>query len=583
MGLFDMFKKKKDKGSSSSDKSSSKSQGKSEAAKPVFEKRKPKAVPEAMGGNGGGGDDEALFHNILTSDELDEVSGAVQMATGNFGDDWGNMDISNDSIAKMDGDSNNPLFSGTGSYFTAGIGGALSLYGNVNTLMDKNASKLDKAAAGFGAIESGATMGNKLTLGTEQLTGSTWYQGTDGLTGAAVGVQSAGALAGGIGDTLGTISSAKGAYKDYKDGKKYDAAIGAAQTLKSGLGAVDKSMKAIHGISEIATKGTSAMGQSTALTGTAANISTGLGVASAGIGAAIGAAQMTKGGYDIYKASKVKDDLKKMDTSTEGSSEVINTLIQGQNDKQKSGIENIVEGGIAVTSGILGIIAITGVGAPFAAAVGLIGGLAMGGYKLHKYWTGSRKQKKVDKIVDKFFHTSMGVDYAPFLDGGGSYKDYKAKRLKDISNEKKVAKKNKSDEDKKQEGKGFFKKVFSENTSKKSQKALDKIDKREKKYENMTEEEFEQEVAGVNKVYNDSTHAKKIDAYEQAEAALRMLESISGEDRTKLLKALKIKDADFESKKNDDGKTVSTSDAEKTKMIADKLMGILSQKKIESM
>ena len=125
--------------------------------------------------------------------------------------------------------------------------------------------------------------------------------------------------------------------------------------------------------------------------------------------------------------------------------------------------------------------------------------------------------------------------------------------------------------------------MFSENTSKKSQKALDKIDKREKKYENMTEEEFEQEVAGVNKVYNDSTHAKKIDAYEQAEAALRMLESISGEDRTKLLKALKIKDADFESKKNDDGKTVSTSDAEKTKMIADKLMGILSQKKIESM
>jgi len=293
---------------------------------------------------------------------------------------------------------------------------------------------------------------------------------------------------------------------------------------------------------------------------------------------------MVKGGYDIYQASKVKGDLKKMETVDDGQAKLIDTLIEGQNNNQKAGIENIVEGGIGVTSGILGILAITGVGAPFAAAVGLIGGLAMGGYKLYKYWNGTRKQNKVDEIVDPFFKTSNNTDYTKYLksEDGSSFKDYKKTRLADIDEEKKAAIGDKSEADKKQKSKGFFKSIFTSNDSKKSQKVVDEINRRRDKYDYMTEEQFYEEITAVNKVYDDSTHAKKVEAYKQAEKAMKMLEQVSKEDRAKLLKALNIKE-DAYSNKKDNGKIISTNDAEKTAMLADELMKILAQKPVTSL
>jgi len=522
--------------------------------------------------------------NILTSDELGSVSDATQMLTGNFGDDWGNNDISDASIAKLDGDSNNPLFNNNAAALTAGIGGILGVVGGVNTMMDSEANMATKIGAGFQTAESGATAVNKLTLGVEGLAGGSSYGAGESLSGAAVGIQSAGAVAGAIGDTIGTVGKGIDAYKNYKEGKKYEAAIGAMETLQSGVGAVDKGMKAVHGVRALATGGLDAMGNATKLTGTAGNISTGLGIAGSGVGIAIGGAQMVKGGYDIYQASKVKGDLKKMETVDDGQAKLIDTLIEGQNNNQKAGIENIVEGGIGVTSGVLGILAITGVGAPFAAAVGLIGGLAMGGYKLYKYWKGTRKQKKVDEIVNQFFKTSNNTDYTKYLksEDGSSFKDYKKTRLADIDEEKKAAIGDKSEADKKQKSKGFFKSVFTSNDSKKSQKVVDMINRRRDKYDNMTEEQFYEEITAVNKVYDDSTHAKKVEAYKQAEKAMKMLEQVSKEDRAKLLKALNIKE-DAYSNKKDNGKIISTNDAEKTAMLADELMKILAQKPVTSL
>jgi len=522
--------------------------------------------------------------NILTSDELGSVSDATQMLTGNFGDDWGNNDISDASIAKLDGDSNNPLFNNNAAALTAGIGGILGVVGGVNTMMDSEANMATKIGAGFQTAESGATAVNKLTLGVEGLAGGSSYGAGESLSGAAVGIQSAGAVAGVIGDAVGTLGKGIDTYKNFKEGKIYEGIIEGMKTLQSGVGAVDKGMKAVHGVRALATGGLDAMGNATKLTGTAGNISTGLGIAGSGIGIAIGGAQMVKGGYDIYQASKVKGDLKKMETVDDGQAKLIDTLIEGQNNNQKAGIENIVEGGIGVTSGVLGILAITGVGAPFAAAVGLIGGLAMGGYKLYKYWKGTRKQKKVDEIVNQFFKTSNNTDYTKYLksEDGSSFKDYKKTRLADIDEEKKAAIGDKSEADKKQKSKGFFKSVFTSNDSKKSQKVVDEINRRRDKYDYMTEEQFYEEITAVNKVYDDSTHAKKVEAYKQAEKAMKMLEQVSKEDRAKLLKALNIKE-DAYSNKKDNGKIISTNDAEKTAMLADELMKILAQKPVTSL
>jgi hypothetical protein len=98
----------------------------------------------------------------------------------------------------------------------------------------------------------------------------------------------------------------------------------------------------------------------------------------------------------------------------------------------------------------------------------------------------------------------------------------------------------------------------------------------------MTEEQFYEEITAVNKVYDDSTHAKKVEAYKQAEKAMKMLEQVSKEDRAKLLKALNIKE-DAYSNKKDNGKIISTNDAEKTAMLADELMKILAQKPVTSL
>lgn len=574
------FGKKKDKDKGASKKSDSKDgaalEGKSATGK------KPKAMSEGaknidISGN-------SVLDDILTSDELDEVSGAVQMATGNFGDDWGNNDISSDSIAMLNGDSNNPFY-GNSAYFTAGIGGAISLYGNISKLRDENASGMDKAAAATGAIESGATMINKLTLGVEKSFGGSAYGGGDaGLSGLAVGLQTTGAIAGAATAGIGAVASGMEAFKAYKEGKKYDAAMAAASALQSGIGAVDKTMKVVHGLSAIAAEGTSAMGKSTALTGAAGNLSTGLGVAGAGIGVAMGAAQAGKGLYDYKKAKEMKTDLTAMKDDDTGviDNDVIDTLIQGQDNKQKDSIESGVKGLMSMGTGILGIMAITGVGAPFAAAAGVISGVLIGGYHLYKYWNGARKQKQVDKIVDRYFHTTNDTDYAPYLDKNSDFKEYRDKRLTDIDNEKGIAKENKKVKDAKQESKGMFKKVFSKNSSKKAQKAMDKIDKREKLYSGMTEDDFAEEIASVNKVYNDSTHAKKIEAYEQAEKALVMLEKVSGENRKKLLKAIGISEDDYTKTKGKDKTVAPSTDAEKTAKLAKELMKILSQKKIEA-
>ena len=546
----------------------------SSAKTPVSEVKVPERedVPSAM--------------NILTSDELGSVSDATQMLTGNFGDDWGNNDISDDSIAKLDGDSNK-LFNDNAAALTAGVGGLLGVASGVNTLMSKDIDDTTQMAAIFQTAESGATAANKLTLGAEGLAGGSFYAGGDSLSRTAVGLQSGGAIAGVAGDALGAVDKGIDAYRKYKEGKMYDAAIDGLGALQSGVGAADKGMKAGYGMYKMATEGAKAMGDTTKLTGTAGNVSTGLGIAGAGIGAAIGLVQMTKGGSEAEDAVKVRGDLKKMETVDDDQAKVVDTLIEGQNNKQKAGIEQMVEGGINLTSGILGVVAVTGVGAPFAAAVGLIGGLAMGGYKLYKYWNGTRKQNKVDEIVDPFFKTFNNTDYTKYLksEDGGSFKDYKKTRLADIDAEKKAADEDKSEADKKQKSKGFFKSLFSRDDSKKPKKVVEAINQRRDKYDKMTVDQFYEEITAVNKVYDDSTHAKKVEAYKQAEKAMKMLEQVSKEDRVTLLKALGIKEDAYSNKedKDDKGKIISTNDAEKTAMLANELMKILAQKPVTSL
>jgi hypothetical protein len=254
----------------------------------------------------------------------------------------------------------------------------------------------------------------------------------------------------------------------------------------------------------------------------------------------------------------------------------MNTLKEGKENQKNEGIQSMVEGGIAVTSGVLGLMAITGVGAPFAAAVGLIGGLAIGGYKLYKYATVTRKQNKVDTVVDAFLNTSNGTDYSVYLDGKmAGFADYKEKRLQDIEHEKDLAMISKSEADQKQKKKGWLKKKFSSNTSKKAQKEVDEINRRHDKYNYMAKEQYEDEINATNQVYNQSTHAKKVEAHRQAEKAMEMLAQVAGEDKTKLLKALGINESKFEKNDND----IDTTDADKTKMLAEGLIKILAQRK----
>jgi hypothetical protein len=521
-------------------------------------------------------------NEVLGSDELDSVSGATQRLTGNFGDDWGNNDISDDSISQLDGKSNNGLFSDTGQFFTAGIGGAIGAVTGAMTVMDSDASKLERTAAGFKTAESTATAVNKLAIGSEKAFGLSNYTKDkgEGLSNGATGIQGGGAAFGAVASGLGTVVSGVDTYKKYKEGKKYEAGLAGAETLQGVLGTADKGMKAGHGIYKLATEGSSVMGNATKLTGAASNVSVGLGVAGAGVGIGIGGAQMIKGGYDIYKSGKAKASLKEMEGNAEYSniidSDVMKSLTEGQNNKKNEGIQNMVEGGIGVTSGILGIMAITGVGAPFAAAVGIIGGLAIGGYKLYKYVTVTRKQQKVDATVDKFLNTKNETDYTVYLgDESPGFAQYKDTRLKDIEHEKDLAMIGKSEADQKQKSKGWLKKKFSSDDSKKSQKEIDIINRRHDGYNYMDKEQYEAEVSAVSQIYNKSTHAKKMEAHRQAIKAMAMLEQVSGEDKTKLLKILGIKESKFEQNDNN----VSTADAEKTKMLADELMKILAQRK----
>jgi hypothetical protein len=137
--------------------------------------------------------------------------------------------------------------------------------------MDKDASKLERGAGGIQAAESTATAVNKLAIGNEKLFGLSNYTKSkgDGLSNTAVGIQGSGATLGAFGSGLGTAVSGRDTYKKYKEGKKYEAGLSAAETVQGGLGTVDKGMKAVHGLNNIGK-----MGDATKLAGTAANVST---------------------------------------------------------------------------------------------------------------------------------------------------------------------------------------------------------------------------------------------------------------------------------------------------------------------
>jgi hypothetical protein len=561
--------------------------------------------------------------------------GQVELMTGNLTDDFNNDVVKGEKKAAYE-EATKKLLGGDLANETAAIGGILGVYSNYKTFTDEKSNKFQKAGALFGMGESGGTAVNKSLLDVEGYNDSQFggnlqfgsalsgtigstlgaigaYQkikeGDDKLEGTLEALQStAGAvksgittgyggyqkfvngksmgesgltgdwkasagIAGATGALIGGGLSANNSYKSFKEGKKFEGSTHAASALKGGIDATNQGIKAVAGAG---------------LSGGLQTATQVLGGTAGGIGAGIGAAQIIKGGYDIYKGGVLKGELKGMKgskrTGKDGSdveldNGLMDTLIKGQSDKQKSGAMTMVDGAAGVLTGVLAALTATGVLAPPALIIGMVVGIGLGSFKLYKYLKKSRKQRKIDVPIDAFLETTKGFDYSRFLTGDDiiNYSDYKAIRLEDAKAQIEEAKKSKLEADSKQKKKGWFKKTFTKDDSKAAQKKVEMGEQKYGKYSNMSEEEMEGEIENLRGTYDESTFAKKEKAYNEAQKALEMLEKLSGEDRKTLLKALGVNEKGLNTTKDKETKEKrDTTDAEKTEILAKNLMKILT-------
>jgi hypothetical protein len=502
-------------------------------------------------------------------DTFQGVWGGVEEITGNLTDDFGNGNFTegeNDFIGEMGiGDGLAPE--------SAALGGVLAGISAYKNFKNKDSTAGDKAEAVFGMGAGGATAFNKTALAT----GSTDYATSTLATSTQLGGATAGAMAG----IANFGNSGIKTYRDAKEGNKIDAGIGALKTLKSGTSAANEGIKVGHGATQVIKNGVD-IGEA-GVAGTAvAGTTQVLGIASAGLGVAVGAAQVGKGIYDYKEAGKLKTNLNEMKGEDGIDTEVMDTLVKGQNDKQARAGMTMAEGGIGILGGVLAILASTGVLAAPAALIGTIAAIGFGLYKLGKYIQKTRKQKKIDVPINTFLETNTGTDYSAFLKGDGiiDYSDYKAKRIADAKKgieDAKTAKKDAKDAKEKQKGKNKFKSFFTKDKTKDAQKKVEAAEQKYGQYSNMSDDEIEAQIVGLRGDYDQSTYAKKEKAYEQAQKALKMLQEVSGENKTKILEALGVKEQDLnETKDKGASEARDTTEAEKTKMLAEELMRMLS-------
>lgn len=492
--------------------------------------------------------------SIIGSTEFGEVTSAIQQATGNIADPFGNKDYGNAEEIFGNG--------GIDADVAAGIGAVFKVFESISALIRGKGNTMDKVGALAGSVASG----------TDLLHAGMSLAGNSGGEFDAV-LQIDGAIGGLASAGFGTVSEIMEGYKKYKEGNNLEASIAVAGAMQKGTGAVDRAIKIAYGISEYAKNGADALGKSTELSGGAASASSYLGMAGAGLGLGLGVAEVLTSIDELEKGRKEGGDLKRLQQDENLDSDALNILTTGQGQKETKNIEQGVRGfANTVTGGISLFAAISGAGASAAVVVGLTSGVLIGGYKLLKYCTGSMKQGSVDKIVEDFFHTYNDTDYSPYLKRGlEGFVDYKKARTMDINLELQAA----EEEKKEQKEKGFIEQMTAKDPSIQLNEKFDK-------YIKMDEIEYVYELAGVYKVYNDSTHAKIIQAADMAEKAIKMLNSLTGADRNTLLKALGLSEGDLDKIGEGDDTSFEES-AKNIKILASELMKILSQAEIKSM